>query len=93
MTLKRLTRGPALWIALAVLLVWIGVSALVSTGVQRIDTSDGLQLLAEGKVEQAKITDGQQRVDLTLTEDFTSNGSNKGKHVQFQYVAPQGAAD
>jgi cell division protease FtsH len=90
MTLKRLTRGPAVWIALAVLLVWIGVSALSGTGVQRIDTSDGLKLLAQGKVEQAKVTEGQQRVDLTLTEDFTSGGTNLGKLVQFYYVVPQG---
>jgi len=90
MTLKRLTRGPAVWIALAVVLVWIGVSALSGTGVQRIDTSDGLKLLAQGKVEQAKITDGVQRVDLTLTEDFTSGGKNLGKLVQFYYVVPQG---
>jgi len=90
MTLKRLTRGPAVWIALAVLLVWIGVSALSGTGVQRIDTSDGLKLLAQGKVQQAKITDGLERVDLTLTEDFTSGGTNLGKLVQFYYVAPQG---
>ncbi|CAN5372295.1 ATP-dependent zinc metalloprotease FtsH [soil metagenome] len=90
MTLKRLTRGPAVWIALAVLLVWIGVSALSGTGVQRIDTSDGLKLLAQGKVQQAKITEGEQRVDLTLTEDFTSGGKNVGKLVDFYYVVPQG---
>ena len=90
MTLKRLTRGPAVWIALAVVLVWIGVSALSGTGVQRIDTSDGLKLLAQGKVEQAVVTEGQQRVDLTLTEDFTSAGKNLGKVVQFYYVVPQG---
>ena len=90
MTLKRLTRGPAVWIALAVILVWIGVSALSGTGVQRIDTSDGLKLLAQGKVAQAVVTEGQQRVDLTLTEDFTSAGKNLGKVVQFYYVVPQG---
>ncbi|NMM17856.1 MAG: ATP-dependent metallopeptidase FtsH/Yme1/Tma family protein [Cellulomonas sp.] len=90
MTLKRLTRGPAVWIALAVVLVWIGVSALSGTGVQRIDTSDGLKLLAQGKVAQAVVTEGQQRVDLTLTEDFTSAGKNLGKVVQFYYVVPQG---
>jgi len=91
MTLKRLTRGPALWIALAIVLAWIGLSALLSSGVQRIDTSAGLDLLSGGKVEQAKITDGQQRVELTLNDDYVSNGSDKGKNVEFFYVAPQGA--
>ncbi|NTW41388.1 MAG: ATP-dependent metallopeptidase FtsH/Yme1/Tma family protein, partial [Cellulomonadaceae bacterium] len=86
MNLKRLTRGPAIWIALAVVILWIAASSFMTTGVQRIDTSDGLALLAGDTVEQAKIVDGQQRVDLTLTEDF----KDKGKNVQFYYVAPQG---
>ena len=70
MNLKRLVRGPFLWIAVAVILLWIGASTLTSPKVSHIDTSDGLQLLSDGKVEQAKITEGEQRVDLTLTDDF-----------------------
>ncbi len=91
MTLKRLTRGPVLWIVLAVLILWIAASAFMGgSGVQRIDTSDGLELIRDGKVEQAKITEGSQRVDLTLTEDFTKEGENLGTEVQFYYVVPQG---
>src|SRR5262245_56490459 len=90
MNLKRIVRGPFLWIALAVVLLWIGAAALNQPRVSHIDTSDGLQLLADGKVEQAKITEGQQRVDLTLTEDFTKDEDNLGKRVQFSYVEPQG---
>jgi cell division protease FtsH len=90
MNLKRLTRGPVLWIVLAVLILWTAASMLMGTGVQRIDTSDGLKLLSQGKVEQAVITDDEQRVSLTLTEDFTSGGTNKGKDVEFFYVQPQG---
>ncbi|WP_182113019.1 MULTISPECIES: ATP-dependent zinc metalloprotease FtsH [unclassified Actinotalea] len=87
MNVKRLTRGPALWILLAVLILWLGASSFfMGTGIQRIDTSDGLELLAGDTVEQALIVDGQQRVDLTLTEDF----GDKGRNVQFYYVAPQG---
>ncbi len=41
MTLKRLTRGPVPWILLGVLVLWIGASFFTSSGVQRIDTSDG----------------------------------------------------
>ncbi|HEY0215650.1 MAG TPA: ATP-dependent metallopeptidase FtsH/Yme1/Tma family protein, partial [Cellulomonas sp.] len=90
MTLKRITRGPVLWIVIAVLILWIGASALSSSGTQRIDTSDGLELIRDGKVDQAKITEGSQRVDLTLTEDFISGGENYGKNVQLSYVVPQG---
>jgi len=92
MNLKRLVRGPFLWIAVAVVLLWIGASALTSPKVSHIDTSDGLALLAEGKVEQAKITEGEQRVDLTLTDDFVKDKDNFGKLVQFNYVVPQGEA-
>jgi len=92
MNLKRLVRGPFLWIAVAVVLLWIGASALTSPKVSHIDTSDGLALLADGKVEQAKITEGEQRVDLTLTDDFVKDKDNFGKLVQFNYVVPQGEA-
>ena len=90
MNLKRFTRGPILWIVLAVAILWIGASTLLTPSVQRIDTSAGLDLLAGGKVEQAKIVDGEQRVDLTLTENYSVDGESKGKSVEFFYVAPQG---
>ena len=89
MNLKRLTRGPAVWIVLAVMILWLGASSfMTSGGAQRIDTSDGMHLLAGDTVQQAKIVDGQQRVDLVLSADF----GDKGDHVQFYYVQPQGAA-
>lgn len=90
MNLKRLARGPVLWIVLAVVLLWVGASTLASPSVQRIDTSDGLALLADGKVTQAKVTEGEQRVDLTLKDDFVKDGDNFGTSVQFFYVVPQG---
>ncbi|MCC2307380.1 ATP-dependent zinc metalloprotease FtsH [Cellulomonas chengniuliangii] len=91
MNLKRLTRGPALWIVLAVVMLWIGASALTGSGVQRIDTSTGLELIRDDKVEQAQVTEGAQKVDLTLTDDFVADdGTNLGKNVEFFYVTPQG---
>lgn len=92
MNLKRLARGPILWIVLAVVLLWIGATALATPKVSRIDTSDGLELLADGKADSAKITEGQQRVDLTLSEDFVKDEENFGERVQFYYVVPQGPA-
>ena len=88
MNLKRLTRGPAIWIVVAVMILWLGASSFMTSGVQRIDTSDGLTLLAGDTVEQVQISDGAQRVDLTLSEDFGDKGSN----VQFFYSIPQGEA-
>ena len=92
--MKRIFKGPYLWIALVVLLLWTGYSTLTGTKVERIDTSQGFELLAGDTVEQALIIDGEQRVQLTLTEDFTSgegdDAKNKGKNVEFFYVVPQG---
>ncbi len=90
MMLSRITRGPILWIALAVVILLFAASSLFAPSVRRVDTSDGLALLAGGTVEQALIIDGQQRVDLTLTEDFTKDGEDYGTNVQFYYVEPQG---
>ena len=90
MNVKRLARGPLLWIVLAVVLLWIGVSTLAQPSVKSIDTSDGLALLAGDTVESAKITDGVQRVQLTLEKNFVKGDDDFGKRVQFQYVAPQG---
>ncbi|MFC9442535.1 AAA family ATPase, partial [Brevibacterium sp. NPDC056947] len=50
----------------------------------------GLQLLADDQVEQAKIVDRDQRVDLTLKEDLTVDGQEYGKKVQFYYVEQRG---
>jgi len=85
MNLKKLFRGPLVWVLIAVLLFMLAFRVLSGPGVQTIDTSDGLALLAGGTVEQAQITDGYQRVDLTLTEDF----EDKGSRVQFYYSTAQ----
>ncbi|WP_456846831.1 ATP-dependent zinc metalloprotease FtsH [Cellulomonas sp. P5_C6] len=90
MNVKRLARGPILWVIIAVILLYIGASTLAQPRISKIDTSDGISLLADGKVDQAKITEGVQRVDLTLKSDFTKDDKNLGKLVQFNYVVPQG---
>src|SRR6476620_608263 len=90
MNVKRLARGPILWVVIAVILLYIGASTLASPRISKIDTSDGMTLLSDGKVDQAKITEGVQRVDLTLKADFEKDDKNLGKLVQFNYVVPQG---
>ncbi|WP_146000598.1 ATP-dependent zinc metalloprotease FtsH [Brevibacterium ihuae] len=87
---KKMARGPLVWIILAIIIVSIGTMLLSGGGFQRIDTDQGLKLLADGKVEQAKIVDNDQRVDLVLTEDFTVEDREYGNQVQFYYVAPRG---
>ena len=86
MDFKRLFRGPIVYILLAVVAVWIGSSLLTGTGFREVTTQEGLNLLNGSTVASAKIVDGEQRVDLTLS---TAAG-DKGKQVQFYYVAPRG---
>ncbi|MDY0914404.1 MULTISPECIES: ATP-dependent zinc metalloprotease FtsH [Rathayibacter] len=87
MNVKRIFRGPILYVVLAIVAVWIGSSLITMSGFRQISTQEGLQLLSDGKVDSAKIVDGEQRVDLTLAQDDGDNG----KQVQFYYVAPRGA--
>ena len=91
MNVKRLTRGPVLWVMIAVVLIALAFSTLRVASTQRIDTSDGLALLAGKTVEQVRITEGVQRVDMTLSTPFTKDGHDYGTQVQFFYVTPQGA--
>lgn len=89
-TMKKLARGPLVWILLAIIIVSIGTMLIGGGGFQRIDTNQGLKLLADDKVEQVKIIDNDQRVDLVLKEEFKHEDKNYGKNVQFFYVEPRG---
>jgi cell division protease FtsH len=87
MDLKRIFRGPIVYIVLAIAAVWIGSTLLTGSGFREISTQAGLDLLKGNTVESAKIVDGEQRVDLTLSSADGDNGSK----VQFYYVTPRGA--
>ncbi len=87
MNARLLLRRFAPWIVVLVILGWI-VGGLSAPQVTRIDTSTGIELLASGNVEQAKIVDGDQRVELTLKEAV----EDLGTRVQFFYVSQQGEA-
>ena len=86
MNFKKLLRGPLLYIILAIVAVWVGSALINMTGYKSISTEEGLQLLKSGKVEQATIVGGDQRVDMTLIEADPEYGTD----VQFFWVAPRG---
>ncbi|BDZ42600.1 ATP-dependent zinc metalloprotease FtsH [Paraoerskovia sediminicola] len=95
MNAKKIFSGPYVWIVLGLLLLWLGWVTFSTPSVQRIDTSQGLELLAGDTVDEALIVDGDQRVRLTLSEDFTfedpdGDEQNRGDEVEFFYVQPQG---
>ncbi|PJJ65595.1 ATP-dependent zinc metalloprotease FtsH [Compostimonas suwonensis] len=87
MNVKKIFRGPILYIVLAVIAVWIGSSLITMSGFREVSTQKGLELLGDGNVDTVKIVDGEQRVDITLTQP----DDEFGKQVQFYYVAPRGA--
>ncbi|MGJ4844873.1 ATP-dependent zinc metalloprotease FtsH [Leifsonia sp. Le1] len=87
MNVKKIFRGPILYIVLAIVAVWIGSSLITMSGFKAVSTQKGLELLQDDKVSSAKIVDGENRVDLNLkTADKTL-----GSQVQFYYVTPRGA--
>ncbi|HIZ35911.1 MAG TPA: ATP-dependent zinc metalloprotease FtsH [Candidatus Ruania gallistercoris] len=91
MNLKKLLRGPLIWILIPIIVIIVSFQLMGGGGVREIDTSAGLELLSGDTVEQAEITDGEQRVALTLSEDYVAeDGENYGQQVEFYYVAPQG---
>ncbi|MBP0645133.1 cell division protein FtsH, partial [Mycobacterium tuberculosis] len=72
-----------IWIVMALLVVSIGALLFSRVGFSQIDTEQGLKLLADDKVEQVKIVDRDQRVDLTLKDDLKIDGQDFGNKVQF----------
>ena len=86
MKAKNFFKGPGIWIVVVVGLLLVAFATLAPGGASRIDTDKGLELLAGSNVEQAKIFDGENRVDLTLKDDLQLDGQDKGKSVQFFFV-------
>ncbi|MCR6711826.1 MAG: ATP-dependent zinc metalloprotease FtsH [Demequina sp.] len=86
-------RRIVLVVLLAVLIGWL-VHGLFQPRITSIDTSEGFAMLKAGAVEQVKIVDGDQRVQLvlkeTLPEGSPSDWEDLGPVVQFFYVEPQG---
>ncbi|KFF59342.1 cell division protein FtsH [Cryobacterium sp. MLB-32] len=86
MNVKKLLRGPILYIMLAVIAVWVGSSLITMSGFREVSTQQGLEFLKNGQVSEAKIVDGEQRVDLTLSQA----AGDLGTQVQFNYVTQRG---
>ncbi|TAP45074.1 ATP-dependent zinc metalloprotease FtsH [Arthrobacter sp. S39] len=86
MKAKSFFKGPGIWIVVVIGMLLVAFATLAPGGAARIDTDKGLGLLADNKVEQAKIFDGENRVDLVLKDSLQVDGQDKGKSVQFFFV-------
>ena len=86
MKAKNFFKGPGIWIVVVIGMLLVAFATLAPGGAARIDTDKGLELLAGDQVEQAKIFDGENRVDLVLRDNLQLDGQDKGKSVQFFFV-------
>jgi cell division protease FtsH len=86
MDFKRIFRGPLIWIIVVAALVIVGVQLLTASNFREITTQEGLALLNGDTVNKVKVVDGEQRVDLTLSDDY----EEFGKSVQFYYISQRG---
>jgi cell division protease FtsH len=85
MNVKKIFNSWAVWVLLGAAVLLLLLPTLTSTNTGRVDTSIGLQLLEEKKASEAKIFDADQRVDLTLKENYVLDGVDKGKQVSFYF--------
>src|SRR5690606_26370276 len=82
MNAKKIFRHPVVYVLLIAALLITGFSLFSAfSGPKHVTVQEGFELLSEGNVAEAKVTDGDQRVDLTLTKEFKGT-----KNVQFYYV-------
>ena len=81
--LKKFLRGPWLWIAAALIVVFVGSSLMNTQQFTKVDTQVGLEMISSGQAEKVTIFDGDQRVDVVLRNP----DAEFGKQVQFYFVS------
>lgn len=81
--LKKFLRGPWLWIAIALTVVFVGSSLMNTQQYTKVDTQVGLEMISSGQAEKVTIFDGDQRVDVVLRNE----DAEYGKMVQFFFVS------
>ncbi|WP_296192548.1 ATP-dependent zinc metalloprotease FtsH [uncultured Microbacterium sp.] len=87
MNLKKITRNPLIYVLLIGLFLIIGFSLISSLGgPKQVSTQEGLELLKGSTVTKVVNTNGDQRVDLTLSSPFEG-----ATQVQFYYVDARAA--
>ncbi|MCR2794310.1 ATP-dependent zinc metalloprotease FtsH [Microbacterium sp. zg.Y625] len=82
MNFKKIARNPLIYILLIGVLLMVGFSLISSLGAaKQISTQEGLELLDGDTVTEVLNTDGDQRVDMTLSKPYEG-----ATEVQFYYV-------
>ncbi|AZS35633.1 ATP-dependent zinc metalloprotease FtsH [Microbacterium lemovicicum] len=83
MNFKKLTRNPLIYVLMIGIFLIVGFSLISSLGgAKQISTQEGLQLLKGDTVTEVVNTDGDQRVDMKLSQPYEG-----ASDVQFYYVS------
>ncbi|WP_437440858.1 ATP-dependent zinc metalloprotease FtsH [Serinicoccus kebangsaanensis] len=85
---QRPKPSPWMWVFLFLGLGILWYSLLAQSPYSRIDTADALQLIEDGQVAEAVVT--PDRLDLTLTEPYSSDEVRETDQVQAFYVDARG---
>lgn len=85
MKTKKLFNSWIIWVLVGVIAVVLFLPMIFGNSSAKVDTSVGLQQLAGGNVTEAKMFDGDQRVDLKLRDALKVDGVDKGNAVSFYY--------
>lgn len=83
MDFKKITRNPLFYVLLIGVFLIVGFSLISSlNSAKQISTQEGLELLDGSTVVEVLNTDGDQRVDMKLSEEYEG-----ASDVQFYYVS------
>ncbi|MDO9456377.1 ATP-dependent zinc metalloprotease FtsH [Nocardioides sp.] len=75
MVVKRIFKGPWIWIGVAVLAVVLALQFLASGGgYDEVPTSRLQQYIADGDVKEIKFIDGEQKIEVTLQKGVRDSG-------------------
>ncbi|HCM93498.1 ATP-dependent zinc metalloprotease FtsH [Glutamicibacter arilaitensis] len=85
MKTKKLFNSWIIWVLVGVVAVVLFLPMVFGNNSAKVDTSVGLQQLTSGNVTEAKMFDGDQRVDLKLRDALKVDGVDKGTSVSFYY--------
>jgi cell division protease FtsH len=86
MDVKRILRGPLVWVIAAVVVVLIGAQVLTPAKYSPVDTSVAIDLIQNKQVQSARLVNGDQRVELTLKSPYDGKDA-----VAAYYVDARGA--
>ena len=82
MDFKKITRNPLFYVLLIGVFLIVGFTLISSLGgAKQVSTQEGLELLGGDSVTEVLNTDGDQRVDMTLSKPYEG-----ATDVQFYYV-------